>query len=325
MTLGKEQLIKLYTNMVRARKVDEHMRELMAQGKITGFYHSPQGQEAIGVGIATFLREDDYVFYTHRGHGLQYILAKGMTLKGFIAEHYGKATGTCGGISYYHAAAPELGVLGYCAILGVKQTISAGVGLAAKLKGKGQVVICVFGDGEANRGHLHEAMNVSAVWKLPVIWVCENNQSAMFMPTRDAWVREDIADLAAGYGMPGAVVDGQDVIAVYEATEAAIRKARAGEGPSMLEFKTFRMRPHSEGMPQLAHADRIPDEEIEAWKKKDPIEVFQAKLMKRGVLTQQDVDEVDHKIAEEVAEADRFAVESPNADASVFDRFLYAE
>ena len=325
MKLEKEQLIKLYTNLVRTRKMDELVVRALAEGKVTGFFHSGQGEEAVGVGGCSFLRKDDYIYPHHRGHGLAHTISKGASPKGFFAEHCGKATGGAKGVAGFHGAHPEIGIFGGAGTIGSQFPVSVGWALAAKKRGTGQVVVCFFGDGSSNRGTLHEAMNLAAVWKLPIVWVCENNQYAQFMPIKDAYPREDIADMATAYGMPGVVVDGQDVIAVHEAVQAAVARARAGDGPSLVECKTYRYRAHVEGVPDWAHADLRPEEEIEAWKKRDPIKLFQEKLLEQGVLTQEDVERIDREATAEVEEVERFAMESPIPDPAILDNILYSD
>lgn len=323
--LENQDLIKLYTNMVRIRKTDEYMGDLSLEGRLP-MYHSPLGQEAIGVGAATFLRKDDYLFVTHRGHGIQYALAKGVPIKDVAAEHLFKETGGCKGMAFYHVTDLERGFLGFFGLLGGKQTIANGVALAAKKKGKGQVVLCTFGDGEWARGQVHEAMNMSALFKLPIVWICENNAYAVFMPAKDASNNQNLADLASAYSIPGEVVDGNDVIAVYEATQRAVDRARNGEGPSMLEFKTYRRGPHSVGMPYLSHADPPSQEETKAWEDRDPIKLFLDKLLSQGVLNQGDIMRIDHEVEAEIADAAEYAEGSPTFDLSAvdLDEILYA-
>ena len=325
MTLEKEQLIRLYTNLVRARKLDETVVRGIAEGKTVAFFHSGQGEEAVGVGGCTFLRKGDYIYPHHRGHGVAHALSKGMSPKGFLAEHFGKATGSAGGIAGFHAAEPEIGIMGAAGTIGSQFPVSLGWGLAAKKRGKGQVTVCFFGDGSSNRGTLHEAMNLAAVWKLPIVWVCHNNLYAQFMPIKDAYPKEDIADLAAGYGMPGVVVDGQDVVAVHEAVQAAVARARAGEGPSFVECKTYRYRAHVEGVPDISHAQPRPAEEVEAWKKRDPINLFRERLLEQGVLSQDDTERIDREVAAEIDEAERFAMDSPVPDPAILEKVLYAD
>lgn len=325
MTLEKEQLTKLYTNLARARKLDETVLKGIAEGKTVAFFHSGQGEEAVGVGGCTFLRVDDYIYPHHRGHGVAHTISKGMSPKAFLAEHFGKATGAAGGIAGFHAVDPEVGIMGAAGTIGSQFPVSLGWGLAAKKRGKEQVVVCFFGDGSSNRGTLHEAMNLAAVWKLPIVWVCHNNLYAQFMPIKDAYAKENIADLAAGYGMPGVVVDGQDVIAVHEAVQAAVARARAGEGPSLVECKTYRYRAHVEGVPDVSHAEPRPAEEVEAWKKRDPIVLFREKLLEQGVLSQDDVERIEREVAEEMEQAERFAMDSPVPDPAILKEVLYAD
>ncbi|MBW2085036.1 MAG: hypothetical protein JRI54_03290, partial [Deltaproteobacteria bacterium] len=198
-------------------------------------------------------------------------------------------------------------------------------GLAAKKNKRQQVMVSVFGDGGSNRGTLHEAFNLSSVWKLPIVWICDNNGMAQFMPIKDAYAREDIADLAAGYDMPGVVVDGMDVLAVQEAVQAAVARARAGDGPSLVEAKTIRYRSHSEGSPDVVHNQPRSEEKIEAWKKRDPIESFKAKLLEQGMLTEADVDKINQEADAEMAEIEKFCTDSPPPDVSVLEKLLYAE
>ena len=325
MELSKEQLIKLYTNLVRARKLDEVTCQGLREGKVLGFFHSGQGEEAVPVGGCTFLREDDYIYAHHRGHGLAYILSKGAKPHGFLAEHYGKVTSYCLGISGFHNVEPSLGILGFSGTIGSAFPLALGWGVAAQNNGRQQVVVCFFGDGNSNRGTLHEAMNTASLWKLPIVWVCQNNLYAQFMPIKDAYARDDIADLAAGYGMPGVVVDGMDVLAVYEAVQAAVARARAGDGPSLLECKTYRFHVHSEGTRDISHYEPRPPEEVAAWKKRDPILLCRQKLLAQGVLTEADVARIDQEADAEAVEVERFASESPKPDPAKLPSFLYAD
>ena len=324
MKLGKKELILLYSNMLRARRADERIVKALQEGKVVAFYHSGQGSEAVGVGACTFLRPDDYIYPHHRGHGLAYVLSKGTAMKVHFAEHFGKATGMAGGVSGFHGVDPAHGIFGGGGTIGSQLPVTTGWGLAAKKNGRGQIAMSCFGDGSSNRGTLHEAMNLAAVWKLPIIWLCENNLYAQWMPIKDAYPREDIADLAHGYNMPGVVVDGQDVIAVHEAVTAAVERARKGEGPSLIECKTYRYRAHSEGGADIAHADPRPADEIEAWKKRDPIKLFQERLLSESILTKADVERIEKETVAEVDEAEKFALESPRPEPTIFDKILYA-
>ncbi|MFO7962388.1 MAG: thiamine pyrophosphate-dependent dehydrogenase E1 component subunit alpha [Desulfobacterales bacterium] len=325
MKLGKDDLIRLYRNMVRTRKLDELTIRGLQEGKVLSFYHSGQGSEALAVGATAPLRKDDYLWGHHRGHGIGYLIGKGLDGKGFLAEHWGKATGTCFGISGFHFAEPEYGALGAAGTIGSQFPMSLGWGLAAKKAGKQQVVLACFGDGGSNRGTLHEAFNLAAVWKLPIVWLCDNNGMAQFTPIKDTFPKEDIADLAGGYNMPGIVVDGMDVIAVYEAVEAAVERARKGDGPSLIEAKTARYRSHSEGSPDVSHTEARSEEEIAELKKRDPIESFKAKLLKQGVLKKEMVNKIDKEAAEEADLTEKFCIDSPIPDADILKKLVYAE
>jgi TPP-dependent pyruvate/acetoin dehydrogenase alpha subunit len=325
MKLEKDDLVLLYKNMVRGRKVDELAVRGLQDGRVKAFYHSGQGSEALAAGVATFLRKDDYLYGHHRGHGITYIISKGGSAKEFLAEHYGKATGSCLGISGFHFAEPEFGLMGGAGTIGSQFPMSLGWGLACKKNGRQQVTVGCFGDGSSNRGTLHEAFNLSAIWKLPIVWVCDNNGVAQYMPIKDAYPKEDLADLAAGYGMPGVVVDGMDVLAVHEAVQAAVERARAGGGPSMIEAKTTRYRAHTEGVPDVYHTEPRPADEIEAGKKRDPIESFRKKLIKQKILNASDIEKIEKEIDNEVAEMDKFATDSPEPKPDIIAKFVYAE
>jgi pyruvate dehydrogenase E1 component alpha subunit len=324
MKFEKDDLVRLYKNMVRTRKLDELTIKGLQEGKVLSFYHSGQGSEALAVGSASCLRKDDYLWGHHRGHGIGYLIGKGLDGKGFLAEHYGKATGTCLGISGFHFAEPEFGALGAAGTIGSQFPLSLGWGLAAKKAGKKQVVLAGFGDGGSNRGTLHEAFNLSSVWKLPIIWLCDNNGMAQYTPIKDTYAKDDIADLAGGYNMPGVVVDGMDIMAVCEAVSAAVERARDGGGPSLIEAKTARYRSHSEGSPDVSHTVARSAEEIAELKKRDPIENFKAKLIKQGVMTEEIVAQINKEADEEAAETERFSIESPPPDPGILDRLVYA-
>lgn len=325
MALTKEQLLLLYRNLVKVRRMDEWIVKAMQDGKILGFYHSCQGMEAVGVGTCTFLRDEDILHTHHRGHGLSYFISKGASAAAFLAEHYGKTTGMSGGFAGFHCVDTERGIFGKPGTVGAQFSVAVGSGLACKKNGRKQVAALSFGDGAANRGQIHEAMNLSSLWKLPVIYVCENNLYAVSMPAKDAYAREDIADLAGGYNMPGIVVDGQDVMAVHEAVKAAVDRARAGEGPSLLECKTYRYRAHSEGSKDTVHTEPRPQEEIEAWKKRDPIELFREQLLGQGVLSPGDVERIDDEVDAWVAKAEKFAMASPVPGPEALELGLYAD
>ena len=325
MELNKEQKLKLYINLVRARKLDEVIVKAVLAGKIMSNWTSQRGQEAVGIGASTFLRKDDYIFYCHRGHGITTLIPKGLSPGAFIAEHYGKSTGGSGGMAVYREFDMELGIPGLSGTLGGNFVLAAGIGIAAKKKGKGQVVVCMEGDGTYGRGTFHEAALMAANWKLPVIWGVENNQYMIHTPTSEIYPKENIADLAFGYGMPGVVVDGQDAIAVYEAFQVAIDRARLGEGPSLIECKTYRIEPHVYGMADIKGWTPRPKEEIEPWLKRDPIHLLRERLLKEGILTQADIERIDREVEKEMEEAERFADESSPPDPKILKQALYSD
>lgn len=325
MKFTKEDLLKLYRNLLRARMFDQAAIRMLAEGKFTAFFHAAYGGEAPGVGGTTFLRQDDYIYGHHRGHGIPHAAGKGMNLVAFMAEHCGKATGSCGGLTGFHACEPQFGLYGAGGTIGTAFPLSVGWGLAAKKAGKGQVAVCFFGDASTGRGTMHESMNMSANWKLPVVWVCENNGMGQFVPIKDACPLEDIASIASAYNMPGVVVDGQDVVAVAEAVVAAVERARQGKGPSLVECKCHRFRSHVEGAPDWVHGELRSEAEIEKLKKRDPVTLYQQKLLKQGVLTQEDIDRVDREIAAEVEAMERFCEQSPYPEKSVLDNAVYAD
>jgi pyruvate dehydrogenase E1 component alpha subunit len=324
MKFSKKDLIKLYTNLVRTRAFDELFTRRLGQGKLLGFYHASLGGEAPGVGGCSFLRQDDIIFPHHRGHGIPHMVGKGIDIKYFLAEHTGKITGGCGGMSTFHPFDAENGLYGYTGLIGSAFPLSAGYGLAAKRNDKGQVVVCFFGDGGSNRGTLHEAFLLASIWKLPIVWVCENNGLSQFVSFEQSYPVDDIADLAHGYGMPGIVVDGQDVIAVAEAVMAAVEKARAGKGPALIECKTSRFCPHFVSAPDMCGCEIRSEAEIAKLKERDPIAICREKLKARKILTKKTIDKIDTEIAAELEAAEKFADESPLPESVNFDDMLYA-
>ncbi|MBI4759218.1 MAG: pyruvate dehydrogenase (acetyl-transferring) E1 component subunit alpha [Chloroflexi bacterium] len=306
MAVEKEKLIEMYTKMLTIRRFEQRVAEHFAAGKIPGFVHLYIGEEAVAVGTCANLRPDDYITSTHRGHG--HLIAKGGDLKRMMAELFGKRTGYCKGKGgSMHIADVELGILGANGIVGGGPPIAAGAALSAQYRGTDQVVACFFGDGAANQGTFHEGLNMASIWKLPVIFVCENNHYGISLSQLKHMNVADIADRAKAYDIPGVAVDGNDVIAVYEAAHEAVRRARAGEGSSLIECKTYRHRGHFEGDPQVYR----PPEEAEAWLKKDPLPRFEAKLMEMGVLTGEKAKQIEQGIVAKIDEAVRFAEESP--------------
>ena len=307
LNLTKEKLIEMYRKMLEIRLFEEKVFELYAQNLVPGTIHLYTGQEAVAVGVCSALRKDDYITSTHRGHG--HCIAKGAELKRVMAEILGKRTGYCKGKGgSMHIADFSVGVLGATAVVGAGIPIAAGAGLSIKLRRTDQVAACFFGDGASNQGTFHEGINMAAVWKLPVIFVCENNLYAM--GTRQSLVMaiENIADRASAYGIPGVAVDGNDVLAVYEAAVKAVERARKGEGPMLIECKTYRHRGHSRVDP----ARYRPKEEVEAWLAKDPIKRFRERLPQTASLTDAELRQIEEEASAKVEEAVKFAIESPH-------------
>jgi pyruvate dehydrogenase E1 component alpha subunit len=306
MDIPRETLILMYDRMLRIRHFEDRVKDLFAAGEMPGFVHLYLGQEAVAVGACAPLNDDDYITSTHRGHG--HIIAKGGDMKLMMAELYGKATGyNKGKGGSMHIADPRLGILGANGIVGAGLPIATGAGLSAKLRNTGQVAVCFFGDGASNQGTFHEAINIAAAFDLPVVYVCENNLYAV--GTRQANVRkvEDIADRGMGYAIPGLAIDGNDVVAVYEACREAVGRARNGLGPTLIECKTYRWRTHFEGEPDTYR----PPEEVEAWIKREPIAPYCKLLVEQGVLSQAEADEVETGVLQELDEAVEFARQSP--------------
>ena len=309
MDIDNQALIDMYRRMLTIRHSEERTARLFAEGRLPSFVHLYVGEEATAVGVCANLTQDDYITSTHRGHG--HLIAKGGDLKRMYAELYAKQTGYCKGKGgSMHIADFELGILGANGIVGAGIPIAAGAAFAAKYRGDGRVVACFFGDGASNTGAFHEGINLASIWKLPVIYVCENNQFGMGMRQEHHQNIKDVADRAGAYGFPGVVVDGNDVIAVYEAAHAAVARARRGDGPTFIECKTYRLRGHNEGDEQLYRAR----EEVEEWRKRDPIPRFRAKLLELGVLNDGQASQVEQEVIAQVEEAVQFAEESPWPD-----------
>lgn len=302
----KEKLVEMYRKMLEIRYFEEKVYELYGKNLVPGTIHLYAGQEAVAVGVCANLRKDDYITSTHRGHG--HCLAKGADMKRVMAEILGKKRGYCKGKGgSMHIADFSVGMLGATAVVGAGIPIAAGAGLSIKLRGTDQVVACFFGEGASNQGTFHEGINMAAIWRLPVLFVCENNLYAMGTRQSMVMLLENVADRAAAYGIPGVVVDGNDVLAVYEAAGQAVERARRGGGPTLIECKTYRHKGHSRFDP----ATYRPKEEVEAWLKRDPIPRFRSRLLEAGVLTGAEADALEQEVAVEVEEAVKFALEGP--------------
>ena len=321
MPIPKKKMIEMYTTMVKIRMFETKVSELFAANKIPGVVHLYIGEEAVATGVCATLRNTDYITSTHRGHG--HLLAKGGDVKRMLAEVFGKKTGYCKGKGgSMHIADIDLGILGANGIVGGGPPLATGAALSAQYKGTDGVAVCFFGDGASNQGTTHEAMNLAACWKLPVVFVNENNMYGLSSCTLNTMCVPDVADRAAAFGIPGVVVDGNDVIAVHEAAIEAVKRARKGQGPTLMECKTYRHRGHTEGDPGTAYRSK---EEIEEWKKKDPIPRFEKMLLKGKVLTQKKMESIKAAIAEELEAGERFAEESPFPDTSDITTDVYVD
>jgi TPP-dependent pyruvate/acetoin dehydrogenase alpha subunit len=299
------------------RRFEEKVDEFFRQGKVTGAVHTSVGQEAVAVGVAEALKKNDLVIATHRGHG--HCLMRGAELKPMMAELFGKATGLCQGKGgSMHIVDVKKGMLGAMGIVGAGMPIATGVGVAIKMQKTGQVCACFFGDNASNGGPFHESLNVSALWKLPVVFVCENNLYGLTVSVKKSTSVPDIAVRAKGYNMPGVAVDGMDVLAVYKAAKEAVDRARSGEGPSLLECKTYRFLGHSRGDPPFGPYRT--KEELESWKKRDP----RLLLIKQGGLSTEEVDRIDQEVSEAMEAAVRYAEESPLPDVRTALEHVYA-
>ncbi len=306
MQIPKETLISMYTTMVRIRFFEERVSKEFAAGNIPGFVHLYIGQEAIAAGACANLRRDDYITSTHRGHG--HLIAKGGKTDLMMAELFGRKTGYCHGKGgSMHIADTELGILGANGIVAGGITIAGGAALSAQMRGTDQCVICFLGDGASNRGTFHEGVNMAACWNLPVVYVIENNLYAEKTKITDTARVTNLADRAVAYGIPDVTVDGNDVIAVYEAVHEALLRARKGVGPTLIECKTYRWQGHYEGDRQTYK----PKEEIEDWKRRDPIPAFRHKLLENQILSTADFDNIDRGIKFEIENAVKFALDSP--------------
>jgi len=310
----------MYKTMLRIRKFEEKAMSLFAEGKIPGFVHLYIGEEAVATGVSANLDAQDYITSTHRGHG--HIIAKGGNLNFMMAELFGKATGYCKGKGgSMHIADASRGILGANGIVGAGHNIALGAGLSIKYKNSGQVCVCFFGDGSTNQGTFHEALNLASIWKLPIIFVCENNLYGISMRQSRHQAIQDIADRAAAYNMPGVTVDGNDVFAVYEAANEAVKRARDMQGPTLIECKTYRHRGHFEGDPALYRSE----EEKKEWLTKDPIKRLENFMVENNIMTEAEIEAVVWEITKEVMDAVEFAENSPEPEISSVVEDIYTD
>ena len=319
MTPGPDQLLEMYAAMLRVRLFEERARELYAGGRIPGFIHLSVGQEAVAVGVCAALRRDDYLLSTHRGHG--HLIAKGGSLRALMAELYGKASGCCKGKGgSMHIADASVGYLGANGVLAAGCVLAPGVGLSIQMRKTDQVVVAIFGDGAANRGPFHEGVNLAALWRAPAVFVCENNRWASTTAQAVSTAGGSIAQRAAGYGIPGVTVDGNEVLAVVEAVGEAVARARRGEGPSLVEAQTIRWLGHYEGDPQLYRGK----DEVAEGRGRDPVGRLRQVLEERNLLDAAHAVRIEAAVKGEIDDAVAFAEASPLPDARAAFEDLFA-
>lgn len=320
--ISKEKLLDMYKTMVKARYFENKVIEVYQQGLMPGLAHLYVGEEAVAAGACGALNQDDYITSTHRGHG--HLVAKGGDFKRMMAEIFGRATGYCKGKGgSMHIVDVSLGILGANGIVGGGLTLAMGSGLTSRVKKSGKVTVCFFGDGASNQGSFHEALNLASVWKLPVVYVCENNGYGISVSQARHQNIKDIALRAHAYGIPGVIVDGNNVEEVYTAVSEAVARARKGEGPSLIECKTYRWRGHHEGDANRGGRYRS-QEEILSWETKCPIQKTEAKLVQMGIPAQE-LEDFKSKIQQEIDEAVEFAKNSPWPDLSEVTTDVYAD
>lgn len=308
MDLSRETLLELHRRMVRIRTFEEQAGKLQEAGKVPGALHLYVGEEAVAAGVMLHLSNEDQITSTHRGHG--HLVAKGGDFKQMYAELYGRATGYCHGKGgSMHISDLDLGMLGANGIVGAGPPIAIGAAFSNKYRKTQNVTCCFFGDGASNEGTFHEAANMAALYRLPVVFVCENNGFGEFTRQERHQAIHDIAERASGYGMPGVVVDGMDVMAVYEAAGEAIARARRGEGPTLLECKTYRFYDHV-GVRGMGVVYRD-DSEVVEWRQRDPLPLFEARLAELGALSAEEAAGVREQVLAEVMDAIAFAESSP--------------
>jgi TPP-dependent pyruvate/acetoin dehydrogenase alpha subunit len=317
--MEKDVALTLYKKMVQIRRFEERLYQLFLTRPMPGSMHQYNGQEAVAVGVCAHLEKSDYITSTHRGHG--HCIAKGVPLRGIMAEMFAKATGCCRAMGgSMHIADYGVGMLGAMSIVGSGIPIAVGAAWSCQYRKSGQVAVSFFGDGAVNEGAFHEALNLAGVWRLPAVFVCENNLYGFSTHYRRVMPVERISDRASSYGMPGKTVDGMDLQAVYEAAGEAIGRARRGEGPSLLEFRTYRYMGHSRFEKALY---RDPGE-VEEWKKRDPIPSFRSFLVETLQVSKDEIDEIERAVEEELENAVRYAEESPDPDPQDYRKYIFA-
>lgn len=317
--LSEKQLVQMYRDMLLIRRFEERAAQEYGKGKIGGFCHLYIGQEATGVGAIAALREDDFIYTAYRDHGQA--LARGMSAKGCMAELFGKVTGVSKGIGgSMHFYDVSKGFMGGWGIVGGHPPLAAGTAFATKYQGKDSVTICFMGEASTNQGVFQEALNMAELWKLPVIFICENNGYGMGTAINRAMAGDNLYDKAAGYLMNRGAVNGMDIIEMYREMKKAIHLARTEFKPTFLEARTYRYRGHSMSDPGQYRTK----EEIEAYKKKDPIETFAKELLEWGILTAEGIEKMEEEIKSEIQESVEFADASPQPPIEMLYENVYA-
>jgi len=318
-TLTPDEQLEMFYWFKLIRAFDERLTILVRQGKIRSGVYSGLGQEAIVVGTCYGLRKEDYICPLHRDLGT--FLVKGVDPGVMMAQMYAKVGGLSKGRdSALHSGVPELGIFGNTSMLGANLPVAAGIGLTFKMEGSDNVVIAYFGEGASNTGDFHEGLNFAGANRLPVVFICENNFYAYSVPFEKAMAIEDVADRAPGYGFEGVAINGNDVLAVFQATQGAVRRARSGEGPTLIECKTYRWHGHSEHDKAFYRSD----EELAMWKSRDPLPTFTKFLQERGVLGDEQFREIDARVKDVIDRAVRFAEESPDPEPGEAVTDIYA-
>ena len=316
--LPRSQLLTMLNTMYRIRAFEEKVDELFMRGEMHGTTHLSIGQEGTAVGAVSTLRGNDFITSTHRGHG--HCIAKGADISRMMAELLGKETGYCRGRGgSMHIADVETGNLGANGIVAGGMPIATGVALSMKMQGIDRVCLCIFGDGATNEGAFHESLNLAAVWDLPVVFLCEHNQYGMSMSSRRSMRIESVAQRAASYGIPGEMVDGNNVTAVYTAVSSAVEHARSGQGPSLIESRTYRYKGHAKSDQNLYRTR----DEIREWQKRDPIQHFASLLIAEGMLDQDEAKQRETAAYSAIEEAYQFALDSPDPDPATLLEGVY--
>lgn len=318
--LNKTKAASLYKTMLTIRQFEMRVSKCFAKGKVQGFVHLCVGQEATAAGVCANLTKDDFISSTHRGHG--HIISKGADIKTMMAELFGRETGYCHGKGgSMHISDTSIGVLGANGIVGGGFNLAAGAALACKRKRSGSIVVCFFGDGSSNEGSWHEAMNIAGIWKLPILFVCENNLYGISSRIDRAMAVENVSDRAASYGMDRIIADGNDVFEVNRTAEKAVKYVREGKGPMFLEYKTYRQRGHFEGEPEVYR----PKEEIEEWLERDPIKNCEKFITENRILTDKEMEEIKENVSKSIEEAVKYAADSPFPDVSLAVEDVYTD